>query len=159
MPGECFPILISTYFGQFVICRSEAGHASEADEFYKSAAEHIETYRQFLAHIVHKALGNGNMSNDVLDSLLRRNDILKELLAIIICEKNNDRLGQITAHYNLLGYLGSARLYSLTILQIQGSRVSNNCRAVEGDTTNAEKFLDLAKQVSDQWVAIASAHK
>ena len=49
------------------------------------------------------------MSDGVFDSLLQRSDILKELIAMRINIKNNDRAGRMSAHYNLLTYLGNAR--------------------------------------------------
>ena len=69
-----------------------------------------ESSRQLLARVVKNALGNDNsMSDDVLDNLLQRSEILKELFAMGRSKKNNDRAGEMSAHYNLLTYLGNAR--------------------------------------------------
>ena len=70
------------------------------------AAEYRDDYKPLLADIVEEALGNDNMSDDVLDSLLQRSEILKELFAMSI---SNDEAGMMSAHYNLLTYLGNAR--------------------------------------------------
>ena len=96
------------YFTRF--CRSDAGDIGEADKFYKEAAEYRDAFTPRLANIVKKTLGNDNsMSDDVLDNLLQRSEILKELFAMGISTKNNDRAGEMSAHYNLLTYLGTAR--------------------------------------------------
>ena len=49
------------------------------------------------------------MSDDVLDKLLQRSEILKELIAMGISIGNNDIAGYMSALYNLLTYLGNAR--------------------------------------------------
>ena len=97
------------YFTLF--SRADAGDSSAADKFYKKAADLRDRYKPLLAGIVEKALGNDNMSDDVLDSLLLRSDILKELIAMSISTENNDRAGRMSAYYNLLVYLGNARWF------------------------------------------------
>ena len=62
-----------------------------------------------LATIVKDALGNDNLSDDVQDNLLKRSDILKELMGMTISHENNDRAGKMWAHHKLLTYLDSAR--------------------------------------------------
>ena len=90
--------------------RSDAGDSSGADKFYKEAAEYRDDFTPRLANIVKKTLGNDNsMSDDVLDNLLQRSEILKELLAMGLSMENNDRAAAMSAHYNLLTYLGNAR--------------------------------------------------
>ena len=94
------------YFTQF--CRSDAGDNNEADKFYKKAADMRDAWKPVLANIVKETLGNeNNMSDDVLNNLLQRSEVFKELLAMRI--KNNDRAAAMSAHYNLLTYLGNAR--------------------------------------------------
>ena len=90
-------------------CRSDAGDIDEADKFYKKAADMRELYKPLLAHIIKETLGNANMSHEVLNNLLQRSDIFKELFAMHISIENNDRAGQMSAVYNLLTYVGKAR--------------------------------------------------
>ena len=88
-------------------CRSDAGDIDEADKFYKKAAA---PYKPLLADVVKEALGNDNsMSDDVIDHLLQRSDILKELFAMRISIENHDSAGQMSVYWNLLTYLGNAR--------------------------------------------------
>ena len=69
------------YFTHF--CRSDAGDIDEAAKFYKRAADKRDACKQLLAHVVKEALGNdNNMSDEVLDNLLQRSEILKEILAM-----------------------------------------------------------------------------
>ena len=92
--------------------RSDAGDSSGADKFYKEAAEYRDAFKPRLANIVKKTLGNDNsMSDDVLDNLLQRSEILKEILAIKsnTIANSNDRAAAMSAVYNLLTYLGNAR--------------------------------------------------
>ena len=81
-------------------CRRDASDSSGADISNKP----------MLAHLVENALGNDNsISDEVLDNLLQKSEILKELFAMVISNKNNDRAGSMSAHYNLLTNLGEAR--------------------------------------------------
>ena len=89
--------------------RADVGESSEAVKFHKEAAKLRDACKPELTGIVKKVLGNDNMSEDVLDSLLLRNDILNEYIAVHISKENNDRSGVIAAHFNLLTYLGNAR--------------------------------------------------
>ena len=90
--------------------RSDAWDSGGADKLYKKASELREPYKPLLADIIRKFLGNNNsMSNDILDNLVQRNGIIKELIAMAISDENNDRAGEVSAHYNLLTYLGNAR--------------------------------------------------
>ena len=99
-------------------CRCDAGDSSGADKFHKKAAELREPYKPLFTAIVKKTLGNDNrMSNDVLDNLLQRSNILIELTEWTQF-KSNDRAGKMSAQYNLLTYLGNARLYILSITHI-----------------------------------------
>ena len=92
------------------IFRSDAGDSSGADELYKKASELREPYKPLLAAIAETVLGDDNsMSDDVLDNLIQRSDILKELFAMVSSAGNKDRAGEMSAHYNLLTYLGKAR--------------------------------------------------
>ena len=69
-----------------------------------------EACKQLLADFVNETFGNDNsMSEDVLNNLLQRSEVLKELLAMGTSMNNNDRAGEMSAHYNLLTYLGNAR--------------------------------------------------
>ena len=96
------------YFTRF--CRSDAGDIDDAAKFFKNAADMRDAWKPVLANIVKETLGNDNsMSDDVLDNLLQRSEILKELIAMSISRENNDRAGEMSAHYNLLTYLGNAR--------------------------------------------------
>ena len=92
----------------FFLARSDAG---DSDKFYKKAAEHREPFKPLLDEFIKDALGNENrMSDDVLDNLLQRSNILKELIAMGICSREkNDRVGEMSGHYNLLTFLGNAR--------------------------------------------------
>ena len=91
-------------------CRSDAGDSSGADKFYKKAADIRDTFKPLLADIVEETLGNDNsMSDEVLDNLLQRSEILKEIYAMANSMKNNDRAGEMSGRYNLLTYLGNAR--------------------------------------------------
>ena len=91
-------------------CRSDAGDSSGADKFYKKAAEYRDVCKPWLAHIVNETLGNDNsMSDEVLDNLLQRSEILKELFAMDISKKNKDMAGRMSARCSLLTYLGNAR--------------------------------------------------
>ena len=102
----CFVFLYLTHF----LFRSDAGDSSGADKFYKKAADTRDVFKPLLANIVKETLGNDNsMSDDVLDNLLQRSDILKEFIAMIFSMKNNDRAGEMSGRYNLLTYLGNAR--------------------------------------------------
>ena len=101
---ECPAHLYFTHF-----CRSEAGDIDEAGKFYKEAADIRETCKILLDFIVKTILGNANMSDEVLNNLLQRSEVLKELLAMGTSMNNNDRAGEMSAHYNLLTYLGNAR--------------------------------------------------
>ena len=56
-----------------------------------------------------KTLGNANMSDEVLNNLLQRSEVFKEILAMDLSMNNNDRAAVMSAHYNLLTYLGNAR--------------------------------------------------
>ena len=90
-----------------IFCRSDAGDSSGADKFYKEAAGIRDSCKPLLADIVKETLGNNNsMSDDVLDNLLQRSNILNELIAIVFSQENNDRASR---RYNLLTYLGNAR--------------------------------------------------
>ena len=89
-------------------CRCDAGDSSGADKFYKEAADKRESCKPLLAYIVEETLGN-SMSDNVLDNLLHKSEILKELFAMRINMVNNGRGGIMSAHYNLLTYLGNAR--------------------------------------------------
>ena len=93
-----------TYF----LFRSDAGDSGGSDKLYKEASKFREPYKPVLAGIVEKALGN-SMSDDILNNLLERSDILKELFAMVSSAGNNDRAGEMSAHYNLLTYLRKAR--------------------------------------------------
>ena len=96
------------YFTHFH--RSVAGDTITADKFHKKAAEYRESFKSLLAQTVNYALGNDNsMSDEVLDNLLQTSEILKELFAMGFSSKNNDEAGGMSAHYNLLTYLGNAR--------------------------------------------------
>ena len=96
------------YFTRF--CRSDAGDIDEADKFYKKAADIRNAFKPVLADFVKETLGNDNsMSEDVLDNLLQRSEILKELFAMRISRQNNDKAGWISRCYNLLTYLGNVR--------------------------------------------------
>ena len=95
------------YFTHF--CRSQAGDVDQAEKFYKKAAHMRDTCKRLLAGIVKTTLGNANMSEDVLDNLLQRSKIFKELFAMGMGMVNNDRAGEMSAQYNLLTYLGDAR--------------------------------------------------
>ena len=55
------------------------------------------------------SLGNDSMCDGVLDRLLQRSDILKEIIAMDISKGNNDIAGYMSELYNLLTYLGNAR--------------------------------------------------
>ena len=69
------------YFTHFY--RSDAGDIDQADKFYKKAADKRDACKQLLAHIVKTTLGNDNsMSDEVLDNLLQRSEILKEIYAL-----------------------------------------------------------------------------
>ena len=95
------------YFTHF--CRSDAGAIDEADKFYKEAADIRDACKPLLAHIIKETLGNANVSDEVLNNLLQRSEILKELFAMRLSMENNDRAGEMSAHYNLLTYVGKAR--------------------------------------------------
>ena len=82
-------------------CRCDAGDSSGADKFFKEAADMRDKCKPQLAYIVEEILGN-SMSDNVLDNLLQRSKILKELFALFISMKNNDRGDMMSAHYNLL---------------------------------------------------------
>ena len=102
----CFVFLYLTHF----LFRSDAGDFSGADKLNKEASEWREPMKLPLAHIIRKFLGNGNsMSDDILDNLVQRSDILKELVAMGSSIKNDDRAGEMMANYNLLTCLGNAR--------------------------------------------------
>ena len=91
-------------------CRSDAGDSSGAEKFYREAADIRDACKPVLADIVKETLGNDNiMSDDVLDNLLHRSDILSELIAMQVSRKNNDRSGFMSGLSNLLTYLGKAR--------------------------------------------------
>ena len=94
------------YFTHF--CRSQAGDVDQAEKFYKKAAHMRDTCKRQLAGIVKTTLGNANMSEDVLDNLLQRSKIFKELFAMGMGMVNNDRACEMSAQYNLLTYLGDA---------------------------------------------------
>lgn len=95
---------------ELFFCRCDASDSSGADKFYKKAAEHRDVCKPLLADIVEETLGNDNsMSDEVLDNLLQRSEILKEICAMANSMKNNDRAGEMSAVYNLLTYLGNAR--------------------------------------------------
>ena len=97
-------------FSQKILRRSDAGDSSGADKLYKKASECRKLFKPLLANVVNLALGKDNsMSDDVLDNLLHRSDILSELIAMQVSRKNNDRSGFMSALSNLLTYLGKAR--------------------------------------------------
>lgn len=95
------------YFTHF--CRSDAGDFDEAARFHKKAVDIRDPCKPVLADIIKQTLGNDNsMSNDALDNLLQRSEILHELHEL--SKENNDKEGQMSAsHYNLLTCLGNAR--------------------------------------------------
>ena len=92
-------------------CRYDAGDSIGADKFYNRAAYFRNPFKRLLAEdIVKNVLGNDDsMRDEVLDNLLLRSEILKELFAMEISGENNDRAGQMSAHCNLLTYVGKAR--------------------------------------------------
>ena len=93
-----------------LIFRSDAGDSGGADKLYKEASELREPYKRLLADIIRKTLGDDiSMSDDVLDNLVQRSDVLNELSAMSSSVENDDRAGIMSAHYNLLTYLGDAR--------------------------------------------------
>ena len=89
--------------------RADAGNSSSADKFHKKAAECRDACKPRLADTVKIALGNDNMSEDVLESLLLRSEILKELYAMSISKEKNDIAGIMSTSKSLLTYLGNAR--------------------------------------------------
>ena len=92
-------------------CRSDAGDIDKADKFFKEAADMRDACKPLLAAVVGKTLGNANMSDEVLDNLLQRSEVFKEILAMKkqYSMENNDRAGQMSACCSLLTNLGDAR--------------------------------------------------
>ena len=55
------------------------------------------------------ALDRDSLPDDVLDDLLHRGAILKEIVEMKISMNRNHRASLLSAQYNLLTHLGSAR--------------------------------------------------
>ena len=77
-----------------------------------SAADIREAAKPLLADIVNLALGHNNMSGDVMDQLLQRSDILKELYAFA-STKDKNTTSRMDAFQSLLVSLGKARFDKL----------------------------------------------
>ena len=65
--------------------------------------------RPVLDDFVKMALDRDSLPDDVLDDLLHRGAILKEIVEMKISMNRNHRASLLSAQYNLLTYLGSAR--------------------------------------------------
>ena len=76
-----------------------------------SAADLRDAYKPLLADVVMETLGNDtiNMSDNVLDNLLLRSDILRGLFAMAFSTESNDRAGRMSGRCSLLTFLGNAR--------------------------------------------------
>ena len=66
--------------------------------------------RPVLDDFVKMALDRDSLPDDVLDDLLHRGAILKEIVEMKISMNRNHRASLLSAQSNLLKYLGSARL-------------------------------------------------
>ena len=95
------------YFTCF--CRSDAGDIDQADKFFKKAAEIRDLLRPVIDDFVKMALDRDSLPYDVLDDLLHRGAILKEIVEMKISMNRNHRASLLSAQYNLLTHLGSAR--------------------------------------------------
>ena len=79
-----------------------------ADKCYKRAAHYRNIFKPLLATIIKDVLGKGSKSDDVLDDLLLRSDILREFFAMRISMKDNNKAAETAAHDKLLSYLINA---------------------------------------------------
>lgn len=91
------------------LVRSEACCQSGADKFFKKAAEIRDLLRPVIGDFVKMALDRERLPDDVLDDLLHRGAILKEIVEMKISMNRNHRASLLSAQYNLLTHLGSAR--------------------------------------------------
>ena len=99
----------------FNLHRLDAGDHRTSDKFFKQAAGIRKTAKPLLADVVKRAIGNKSMSEDILDDLLMRSDILRYIGALNSSIRSNDESSQTLAHRNLLISLDNARFAFLSI--------------------------------------------
>ena len=58
---------------------NDASYFSGNNKFYKQAADIREQLKPTLAVLLKPALGNDSIGEDILDELLKKSDLLKEL--------------------------------------------------------------------------------
>ena len=68
-----------------------------AYECYKRAAQYRNIFKPLLATIIKDVVGKGNTSDDVLDDLLLRSDILRVFFAMRISMKDNNKAAETAA--------------------------------------------------------------
>lgn len=88
---------------------NDASYFSGNNKFYKEAADIREQLKPTLAVPLRTALGNDSIGEDILDELLKKSDLLKELWVLQSIKSYNDASSGMLALHNVLRSVGDAR--------------------------------------------------
>ena len=100
-----------TYYDELhlFVFRANAGDCESADLFFKAAAEQLKIFRHQLKSFAVKVLDKDGFSDDIIDELLLKREILEKLVALDSNIRSRNRAAIMSALSDLILAVGNAR--------------------------------------------------